>query len=350
MISLFAVPPVTDHVHSCLYVLDPDVIIPERTRNHHPPPAVAPAPARASTGAHASPVATRPRGGSDASTTHPPAAELAHYDDDPETGWARATLPQGELRVIRNLAERVNLLPIIGKADTLTAERLEAVKMAVRRDLQERGLTLGLIDPDESRHQQPHLLHQLQTTSGATPHASAARAPAGHPPTGPPPLTPRTYSAMPFAVMAPDRYLHGDGASKFRGNLRFAHSQLVQQYQAQVAAPNTVPQDIYVSPYIKPERVYRWGSLDVLDPLCSDFRQMRTMVFDNNLMVSDPGHASAVESINYCSPRVSENIHTGCSSPSTVPSLWAAVAIVRPAQRVLVCLTLRARHRQGPVY
>lgn len=223
---------------------------------------------------------------------------MAHYDDDPETGWARATLPQGELRVIRNLAERVNLLPIIGRADTLTAERLEAVKMAVRRDLQERGLTLGLIDPDETRHQQPHQLHQPQTTSGPTPHPSATRTPSGHPPTGPPPLTPRAYSAMPFAVMAPDRYLHGDGASKFRGNTRFAHSQLVQQYQAQVAAPNTVPHDIYVSPYIKPERVYRWGSLDVLDPLCSDFRQMRTMVFDNNLMVSDSGHASAVKSIN----------------------------------------------------
>ena len=222
--------------------------------------------------------------------------------------------------------------------------------MAVRRDLQERGLTLGLIDPDETRHQHPHQLHQPQTTSGATPHASAARAPPGHPPTGPPPPAPRTYSAMPFAVMAPDRYLHGDGASKYRGNLRFTHSQLVQQYQAQVAAPNTLPQDIYVSPYIKPERVYRWGSLDVLDPFCSDFRQMRTMVFDNNLMVSDPGHASAVESINYCSSRVSENIHTACFSPSTVPSLWAAVAIVRPAQRVLVCLTLRARHKQGPVY
>jgi hypothetical protein len=152
---------------------------------------------------------------------------------------------------------------------------------------------------------------------------------------------------MPFAVMAPDRYLHGDGASRFRGSLRFTHSQLVQQYQAQVAAPNTVPQDIYVSPYIKSERVYRWGSLDVLDPLCSDFRQMRTMVFDNNLMVSDPGHASAVESINYCSYRVSENIHTGCSSPSTVPSLWAAVAIVRPAQRVLACLTLPSTSQAG---
>jgi len=273
--------------HRCLYVLDPDVIIPERTRNHHPPPAVPPASARASTGAHASPVATRARRDSNASTPHPAvaAAELAHYDDDPETGWARASLPQGELRVIRNLAERVNLLPIIGKADTLTAERLDAVKTAVRRDLQERGLTLGLIDPDETRHQpQQYQVHQPQTTSGGTSHSSAARAPPGHPPTGPPPA-PRTYSTMPFAVMAPDRYLHGDGASRFRASLRFTHSQLVQQYQAQVAAPNTLPQDIYVSPYIKSERVYRWGSLDVLDPLCSDFRQMRTMVFDNNLMV-----------------------------------------------------------------
>ena len=309
--------------HRCLYVLDPDVIIPERTRNHHPPPAAAPAPARASTGAHASPIATRARGDSDASTTRPAAAaaaEPAHYDDEPETGWARATLPQGELRVIRNLAERVNLLPIIGKADTLTAERLDAVKTAVRRDLQERGLTLGLIDPDETRNQPQ--VHQPQTASGGgTPHTSAARAAPGHTPTGPPTPAPRAYSTMPFAVMAPDRYLHGDGASRFRGSLRFTHSQLIQQYQAQVAAPNTVPQDIYVSPYIKSERVYRWGILDVLDPLCSDFRQMRTMVFDNNLMVSDPSHASVVEIHNYGSYRVLENIHTACSSLSTVPSL-----------------------------
>lgn len=52
---------------------------------------------------------------------------------------------------------------------------------------------------------------------------------------------------------------------------------------------------------------------------------------------------------NYCSYRVSENIHIACSSPNTAPSLWAAVAIVRPAQRVLASPTLPARYSQAPV-
>lgn len=48
----------------------------------------------------------------------------------------RVGMSPAEVRVISRLCKRVNLLPVISRADTLTDDRLKRVKQAVRRDLQ----------------------------------------------------------------------------------------------------------------------------------------------------------------------------------------------------------------------
>ncbi|KAK0552944.1 hypothetical protein OC846_001524 [Tilletia horrida] len=48
-----------------------------------------------------------------------------------------------ELSVLKRLAVRVNVLPVIGKADLLTDQRLEQVQDAIKRGLDEAGISLG---------------------------------------------------------------------------------------------------------------------------------------------------------------------------------------------------------------
>jgi Septin len=53
-----------------------------------------------------------------------------------------------ELRVIRRLAERVNVLPVIGHADCLTDDKLRAVKATVKRELYEADIGFGVFAPE----------------------------------------------------------------------------------------------------------------------------------------------------------------------------------------------------------
>lgn len=52
-----------------------------------------------------------------------------------------------DIRVIRRLSERVNVLPIIARADVLTDEKLAAVRKAIRRDLNDAKLSFGVFGP-----------------------------------------------------------------------------------------------------------------------------------------------------------------------------------------------------------
>ncbi|KAK0532460.1 hypothetical protein OC835_003330 [Tilletia horrida] len=60
-------------------------------------------------------------------------------DDDPPLLSIRPL----ELSVLKRLATRVNVLPVIGKADLLTDQRLEQVKDAIKRGLAEAKISLG---------------------------------------------------------------------------------------------------------------------------------------------------------------------------------------------------------------
>lgn len=56
-----------------------------------------------------------------------------------------------EIRVIKRLSARTNVLPIIGHADSLTDEKLEKVKETVRRELARSGLGFGVFGPARVR-------------------------------------------------------------------------------------------------------------------------------------------------------------------------------------------------------
>ena len=52
-----------------------------------------------------------------------------------------------EIRVIRRLSVRANVLPVIARADSLTDDTLIAVKETIRRDLKNAGLDFGVFGP-----------------------------------------------------------------------------------------------------------------------------------------------------------------------------------------------------------
>ena len=65
-------------------------------------------------------------------------------DESDDESAAPLTMSPAEIRVIRRLSARSNVLPVIGRADSLTDEKLSAVKNAVRKALREADLDFGV--------------------------------------------------------------------------------------------------------------------------------------------------------------------------------------------------------------
>jgi hypothetical protein len=68
-------------------------------------------------------------------------------DSDDDDSASALTMSPAEIRVIRRLSARTNVLPVIARADSLTDEKLAAVKDAVRKGLQDAGLGFGVFNP-----------------------------------------------------------------------------------------------------------------------------------------------------------------------------------------------------------
>lgn len=87
--------------------------------------------------------------------------------DQPDEYSADVMMSPAELRVITRLSARVNVLPVIAKADSLTDESLSAVKTAVREGLRHTGLGFGVFStpkPREAPH--PQSPSQEEATNG----------------------------------------------------------------------------------------------------------------------------------------------------------------------------------------
>jgi hypothetical protein len=69
-------------------------------------------------------------------------------DLDSDSNPGGLTMLPAELRVIRRLADRVNVLPVIGCADSLTDDKLRAVKATVKRELYDADLSFGVFTPE----------------------------------------------------------------------------------------------------------------------------------------------------------------------------------------------------------
>ncbi|KAL5519795.1 hypothetical protein ACEPAG_1455 [Sanghuangporus baumii] len=102
------------HVHLCIYMIDPESLM-------------TPAERKAAT-----------------STPFPMRISSVEDTDASEADEDRLTMSPTDLRIIRRLSERVNILPIIARSDLLTDEKLRAAKMAIRRDLVGAKLGFGV--------------------------------------------------------------------------------------------------------------------------------------------------------------------------------------------------------------
>jgi hypothetical protein len=104
-------------------------------------------------------VPTRTRARSEATVSLQPQTPDADaekdHDDSDEDSAEQLTMSPAEIRVIRRLSARANVLPVIARADSLTDDKLAAVKDAVRKDLQDAGLDFGLFGPARAQGDGP---------------------------------------------------------------------------------------------------------------------------------------------------------------------------------------------------
>ena len=203
----------------------------------------------------------------------------------------RPTLPAVEINTIRRLSARVNVLPVIARADTLTNDRLTAVKMAIRRDLAEAGIGFGIFDRDTH----PQYQHRKEVAESGLPVKSemvngygshTTRSSPGQPSPPTPPAT--TSMRLPYALISPEIYSHSDGVTR----LPLSRHELVQQYTPSPHQPLACSSKLARGKFI---RSYRWGSMDVLDPSQCDFLPLRSAIF-HHMEVSDDDDRSPCQS------------------------------------------------------
>ncbi|KAH9891601.1 hypothetical protein C8Q73DRAFT_791957 [Cubamyces lactineus] len=238
------------HVHLCIYFLDP---------NHIVPPSV-PAP----------PAPPVPRARTNSLSTHESEPVILEPPVASNPVLCRPILPPADITAIRRLSSRVNVLPVVACADTLTTDRLTAVKMAIRRDLAEAGIGFGIFDLDIPLYAQLESKAALKhkTEAGYMKHLNGTN---GTPPSTP--ITP-TLLRLPFSLISPDMYSHSDGVAR----TPLSRSDLMHQY----APPKrTAPKSQSASKTVpgKFVRQYRWGSLDVMDASHCEFLHLRGAIF-----------------------------------------------------------------------
>ncbi|CAK5270234.1 unnamed protein product [Mycena citricolor] len=218
------------YVHLCIYFLDPDQIV--------PPPCPIPVLPRSRADSFS-------QGDSELTLEPPlPSNPLLH----------RPSLPQSEIQTIRRLSSRVNVLPVIARADLLCNERLAAVKMAVRRDLALNGIGFGIFDIDH--HPGADREYSNGTSNGTS------KSPPNSPSLSSPLLR------LPYALISPDAYSHSDGVHR----IPVSRHELAVQYTPSPTSASKQKQRKYT-------RSYRWGTIDILDPSHSDFVPLRTAIF-----------------------------------------------------------------------
>ncbi|KAF7365170.1 Septin family p-loop GTPase [Mycena venus] len=119
------------HIHLCIYMIDPSSIMTTVARRGQ------------------SSLPSKTRSETTVSYRNPPdlVPDTSSEDDSDDESEGPLTMSPAELRVIRRLSARSNVLPVIARADSLTDEKLIAVKNAVRTGLAEAGLDFGVFGP-----------------------------------------------------------------------------------------------------------------------------------------------------------------------------------------------------------
>ncbi|CAK5284103.1 unnamed protein product [Mycena citricolor] len=121
------------HIHLCIYMIDPTSIMSKTGR------------------AEQSSLPQKTRSETTVSYRNPPdLVPDTSSDDSEDESEGALTMSPAELRVIRRLSARVNLLPVIGRSDALTDTKLAQVKTAVQEGLTGAGLDFGVFSPPSS--------------------------------------------------------------------------------------------------------------------------------------------------------------------------------------------------------
>ncbi|KAI0755019.1 hypothetical protein C8Q80DRAFT_1216785 [Daedaleopsis nitida] len=120
------------HIHLCMYMIDPSSIMTESARR-----AISSFP-------------TKVRSETTISYKPPDLSSMSEEsdseDEDDGSGSSLSMSPI-DIRVIRRLSARANVLPVIARADSLTDEKLAAIKKVIRRDLRAANLDFGVFGP-----------------------------------------------------------------------------------------------------------------------------------------------------------------------------------------------------------
>ncbi|KAJ3813299.1 septin family protein [Lentinula lateritia] len=305
------------HIHLCIYLIDPSSIMTVAERRIK------------------SSLPTKTRSETTVSYRTPPDL-IPDTSSDSEDEESPLTMAPAEIRVIRRLAARCNVLPTIAKSDSLTDDALKNAKEAVRRSLSEAGLDFGIFGPpqistpkkaraarfagdlndanntedeDEERQSRPVIKLRRPTVGRALSRSRSRRdlsqaAEDEHRPVSPdmesvasvrfsahivakPDLT----TLMPFALIAPEiTALNRRNTSTDDQMLNTAPSSPIQQSEDGHALSvessrrhsylQGPPPDALKNVFI---RKFRWGTVDVLDPDHCDFSALRTAVLSTHL-------------------------------------------------------------------
>ncbi|CDO71410.1 hypothetical protein BN946_scf184909.g4 [Trametes cinnabarina] len=131
------------HIHLCIYMIDPSTVTTETLRRGQ---SSFPSKVRSETT-----ISYKP---SEPSTPAPGDSDTEDDSDDDESG-ENLTMSSTDIRVIRRIAARANVLPVIAKADSLTNDKLAAIKKVIRRDLHAANLDFGVFGPVRAGEERP---------------------------------------------------------------------------------------------------------------------------------------------------------------------------------------------------
>ncbi|KAF8272252.1 hypothetical protein EI94DRAFT_1796383 [Lactarius quietus] len=321
-----------EHVHLCIYLIDPSSIVPSVARRRL--------------------FSLKSRSKATISAQNPDETPPLTDDDgdsdmDCDNKPTGLTMSPAELRVIRRLAERVNVLPIVGRADSLTDDKLRAVKATVKRELYEADLGFGLFAPEPAKFSEPSLSGNngvstaggefIPATNGHGDDSSAATEASSesdsddgthpsrpiirlrtgdklsedaHGPLSPDPLDPESianvrFSAptvarsdlsplLPFAIIAPEKYrwhrLKPEAEARSRDTVTESgrsrpstDSPITPAGKSPSLLHAPSPPEALKGVFV---RRFRWGTVDVLDPTHCDFAALRTAVLSTHMKVT----------------------------------------------------------------
>ncbi|KAG8836611.1 hypothetical protein FRB91_006140 [Serendipita sp. 411] len=150
------------HVHLCIYCIDPDSIM---TANARRAKSRLPNLTRSTVTVSLS---NKDDAGHESSDNESDFDDGAHHHNN-------LTMNPAEIRIIKRLAARVNVLPVIARTDSLTESRLRAIKRTVRRELVSAGVGFGVFSPSStSQTQKASTASNASTAIPSSPTESSA--------------------------------------------------------------------------------------------------------------------------------------------------------------------------------